>query len=721
MNSTPRPGARGAFAAALLMSFAFLAAASLQKFSDMNSLLFRTPIIESVVAGSIWGTKLGNNLVLFGLAVLGLHVLFAVVGWSLGRMSTIAWPQIPASPRQWTLAWMLIGIVTATAASAGLYHNSALAKNYGHLVRGIIAGVPVYAWLSGLAVTCALATSVVALWKHQQTTSLTAAGPRRVRPLWLAALSAPAILVAGMALPAFQPAPEGAARDSKPNIIYIGIDSLRADMVPLDASSPHTPELNRFLSGATRFSDAITPLARTFPSWVALLTGRHPHTSGAYMNLLPRDLVDTKGTIADTLRAAGYRTVYAVDEVRFSNVDESYGFDKRISPPIGATEFIIAFFADLPLLNLTVNTRVGEWLFPHLHANRGASMLYDPDAFVAQLDRGIEPVQPTFLALHLTLSHWPYHWRDYAHMLELNKPMPDYYVNALRRVDQQFGDVWRILERKGLLENAIVVVFSDHGEAFGVPQESLVPIDSAEIVRLGAQPTWGHGTSVLSPHQYRVVLAMRRVGRAATEAPNGLHVVDVPTSLEDITPTITDLLNIKPAAGYDGWSLKAFLEPSASEADFGSRVRYTETEYMPENIATLGGTINPSVAAAVIRRYRVDAVTDRVELRKTAAPQMRRQRQFAALGSTRLMAAVPSQVDGRFLRLLVPLTGGLAQRVESRPDATLDAEAAQLWDALERRFGDILSRGAGRPQLQETSQSDATRHAVTLAGGSSLP
>lgn len=718
MNPTPRPGARGAFAAALLMSFAFLAVASLQKFSDMNSILFSTPIIDTVVAGSIWGTRLGVNLVLFALAVLLLHVLFAIAGWGLGRASVSAWPSVSTSSRQWVLLWMLLGIGAATASSAGLYHNSALAKNYGHLARAVVGGVPVYSLISTIVMLLAVLTLLLAAWRHSRAAGLANAGRLRGRSAWIAAIAAPAVILAGLAVPALQSAPAAQQPDTRPNVIYIGIDSLRADMVPLDASSQHTPELNRFLSGATRFSDAITPLARTFPSWVSLLTGRHPHTTGAYMNLLPRDLVDTKGTVADTLRASGYRTVYAVDEVRFSNVDESYGFDERISPPIGATEFMIAFFADLPLLNLTVNTRVGEWLFPHLHANRGASMLYDPDTFVAQLDRGIDPVQPTFLALHLTLSHWPYHWRDYARTMELDKAIPDYYINALRRVDQQFGDVWRALDRKGLLENAIVVVFSDHGEAFGVAQESLVPIDSAEIVRLGAKPTWGHGTSVLSPHQYRVVLAMRRFHPTVAAPEPGVRVVNQPTSLEDVTPTITDLLGIQPDSPYDGHSLRAFVEDASAAPDLRQRIRFTETEFTPVDIATLSGTINPSVAAAVTKRYRVDPVTDRVELKRAAAPEVKRLRQFAAVGQTRLIAAVPSLATMRHIRLIVPLAGGLARRVESRPDPLADPEAAQLWDALERRYGLILEGGLAPAAPERTAaESDVVRQRVTLAGG----
>ena len=83
-------------------------------------------------------------------------------------------------------------------------------------------------------------------------------------------------------------------------------------------------------------TDAITPLARTFPSWVSMLTGRHPHTTGAYMNLLPRELIHAGHTLPQLLREHGYRTYYAIDETRFSNIDASYGFDRTRRRPWAA-------------------------------------------------------------------------------------------------------------------------------------------------------------------------------------------------------------------------------------------------------------------------------------------------------------------------------------------------------------------------------------------------
>jgi len=69
---------------------------------------------------------------------------------------------------------------------------------------------------------------------------------------------------------------EGRAR--RPNILLLAADSLRADRI--------TPELTPTLHALTRsphattFARAYVSLPRTFPSWVTLLTGRHPHRHG---------------------------------------------------------------------------------------------------------------------------------------------------------------------------------------------------------------------------------------------------------------------------------------------------------------------------------------------------------------------------------------------------------------------------------------------------------
>ena len=60
------------------------------------------------------------------------------------------------------------------------------------------------------------------------------------------------------------------------------------------------------------------------PAWVSILTGRHPVSTNARFNLMPRSMVHEGDTLADALRPRGYHSVFATDEVRFANFDASY-------------------------------------------------------------------------------------------------------------------------------------------------------------------------------------------------------------------------------------------------------------------------------------------------------------------------------------------------------------------------------------------------------------
>ena len=44
------------------------------------------------------------------------------------------------------------------------------------------------------------------------------------------------------------------------------------------------------------------------------------------------------------LRKAATTPIYSTDEVRFANIDETYGFDQVVTPPIGASDFIIGTY-----------------------------------------------------------------------------------------------------------------------------------------------------------------------------------------------------------------------------------------------------------------------------------------------------------------------------------------------------------------------------------------
>ena len=93
---------------------------------------------------------------------------------------------------------------------------------------------------------------------------------------------------------------------------------------------------------------------------------------------------------------------------------------------------------------------ISRWLFPSTYANRAAWVTYKPASFLHRLDTEIQPAGPTFLAIHLTLAHWPYYYGG------VEKPVfspswREMYGLAVPAVDRQFADVMAMLRRKGLL------------------------------------------------------------------------------------------------------------------------------------------------------------------------------------------------------------------------------------------------------------------------------
>jgi len=117
----------------------------------------------------------------------------------------------------------------------------------------------------------------------------------------------------------------------KPNLILIGIDSLRLDEVRrFGGTGALTPNIDRLLDSSAIYTDTVTPIARTFPAWMSILTGQYADKTGAKVNLIDRAEVQAAPTLADTLRTAGYKSVFATDEVRFSNIDEGYASTRRL-------------------------------------------------------------------------------------------------------------------------------------------------------------------------------------------------------------------------------------------------------------------------------------------------------------------------------------------------------------------------------------------------------
>ncbi|MGE0029504.1 MAG: sulfatase-like hydrolase/transferase [Steroidobacteraceae bacterium] len=667
-----------------LLGFAFLVFCIWWVWREVALILPNDRITASLSVQKTLGPVLQQQLLEFGGALLLSHALFGFAAFALARLTEAAFEGSAPARRGWLVSGWFVLLVGLVMAANVLWHPSS---------RFVLAESWFLSEVMGLRIAVLLMAGSAALLLF-----LLVRAARRLRvvapaPAFGIAGGIAAALLAGITLPF---ATAGMTKNglvaTSPHVVIIGIDSLRADVTGVGAASL-TPNIDDYLAGAHRFTDTTTPLARTYGSWVSILTGRHPVATHARYNLMPRALVDDRVTLPDALKGRGYRTIYATDEVRFANIDQSFGFDQLVTPPIGAADFLLGYAGDMPLVNLLATTGIGGWLFPANHANRAAHATYEPGDFVDRLDDEIAIERPTFLTMHLTLSHWPYNWAGLARPTTPQQFRPA-YRRAVLEVDRQFRQVMDLLADKGVLENAIVVVLSDHGEALGNESDSM--LRKTGTSREVWDSLWGHGTSVMSPHQYSVLLAMRAYGRAALPGAPGTH--DWPVSLEDVRPTLEEFATGQAPAGVDGISLLPYLAEPAQASRFATRVRFTETDF--NTSSTLAGRYEASGIideAAVF--YELDSDTGWMQLRQDKLPILLARKQRAALSSQSLLAAIPDP-DGRYLRFLYTDRHDPAPRLlEARPDPGRDPDAARLWDALQARFPGELPTHSNLPRM----------------------
>lgn len=353
-----------------------------------------------------------------------------------------------------------------------------------------------------------------------------------------------------------------------PDIILIGLDSVSPGHIERHPGA--LPELENWLQQAAVFKNTLTPLGRTFPAWTSILTARYPVNNGARANLTEFSRIHTEATLPKLLQAKGYTTIYAQDERKFNNIDETFGFDHTIGPKAGAAEFVLTKAADHPVANLTLLTPWAQQLFPFIAINRASPVHYDPDEFVEAIADRLPDARdrPLFLAAHFCLAHYPYTWRTQGKRAEGGNSLSieQQHIGAVGVVEQQIGRLIRALEDAGRLDNALLVILSDHGESLGYRDGRWVSVDNysnpydtfeADGYTAFSKETkfTGHGSDVLDRTQHEVLLAFRAFGTLKGRFEAGSY--DRFASLVDVMPTLFGALGWTAPEDIDGIDLMA--------------------------------------------------------------------------------------------------------------------------------------------------------------------
>lgn len=509
-------------------------------------------------------TKLGPSLmqgIVGGFGILWLQIVhflltftlvYAVAGWSIWWISAPALRKIAGSEREFGLLaflHLLLIHLWIVLQAAYRFPDSLLGNSFslsaseaGSLVRLALAFVICIPLVLGIG----LRLAEVAVSKP----------PRRQRALLFTGLL---ITIIGIGISGWtmnnddRPFP---VDPNRPHVILIGIDGWRLDALPQNMGRRDVmPNMAAFIDASAWIERAVTPVARTYPAWWTILTGQNPKSHGVRFNLIPDERIKTGLGLPERLGELGYHRVFAMDERRFANIREDHGFDQVIGPAMGAADFVLGSLADTPLTNLLTNLPISRLLFPFNHMNRADYKTYEPASFDRALRRAVlnAPRQPMLLITHFELPHWPFRWASSPRAPDFG---PEYagdkaaYLAALQRTDQQFGALMDVLSASDVLENAVVVVLSDHGESMAVEDPFWRNIETSEARPVPA----GHGNSVISTNQHLVPVAFRVYGSEPLES--GIR--KGTASLSDIYPTISDLLGFT-TENTDGQSLLTSL------------------------------------------------------------------------------------------------------------------------------------------------------------------
>lgn len=315
-------------------------------------------------------------------------------------------------------------------------------------------------------------------------------------------------------------------RASRPNVILITIDTLRADAVGVYSKGGRslTPNIDRLAQEGVTFLNATCPMPQTRPSHFSMLTSRYPRDHGVVNNVIPlgRDAL----TLTEVFQQAGWRTggfvaVKLLD--RSSGADQGFdAFEAPAGPALPADQVVPRAVAWLAGGQGAAPSFLWLHLFdPH--------MPYAPPA-------GYRPLPPAGLVTAPSEISWPglLEWADRS-----GGDLPDPLLRHARRLyegevafaDHALGELLDHLRSRDLLDSSVVLLTSDHGECF----DHGIYFEHSDCLYEGA---------VRVPLVLRLPGA-RDAGRVSPEAVENL----------DVAPTLLQLAGVQVPSQFRGHSL----------------------------------------------------------------------------------------------------------------------------------------------------------------------
>jgi arylsulfatase A-like enzyme/predicted Zn-dependent protease len=252
-----------------------------------------------------------------------------------------------------------------------------------------------------------------------------------------------AVLAAGGALFAYR---AHRAANGPVNLLLITIDTLRADHVgSYGYAAAQTPAIDALAARGARFVHAATVAPLTLPAHSSLMTGTFPAYHGV------RDnggfyLADDQVTLAETFRAAGYRTGgFVAAFVLDHRWGIAQGFDR--------------YFDDFDLAKYRTDVGLDAVQRPGSEVVSKAIEWLDADTS-----------RPFMAWIHLYEPHAPYEPPE-AIRARFPPTLVGAYDGEIATADAQVGRLIEHLSTAGRLDRTLVALVGDHGESLGAHGE----------------------------------------------------------------------------------------------------------------------------------------------------------------------------------------------------------------------------------------------------------
>jgi arylsulfatase A-like enzyme/Flp pilus assembly protein TadD len=310
------------------------------------------------------------------------------------------------------------------------------------------------------------------------------------------------------------------AREEKGgNLLLITLDTVRADRISCYGSERvSTPSIDHIARDGVLFENAIAPAPLTLPSHTTIMTGLYPNAHGIRDNSTNR-ISEKAVTLAEILSGKGYETGAVVGAfILDSDYGLSQGFQYYNDELPGPSQNFddIRGPAQHPRMNL------------HVVAERPASDV--TGQAISWLKTHMK--DRFFLWIHYYDPHHPYEPPPPYSSIYADRP----YEGEIAFVDQNVGMILSELMNSNVLDETLILLVGDHGEALGEHKELTHSIFTYE-------------SSV------RVPLIMRYPVRL----PSGARIA-APVSLADVVPTVLDLLDVESDNEFNGVSLLDMIE-----------------------------------------------------------------------------------------------------------------------------------------------------------------